>query len=362
MKLGTTAPNTMNMPYLYVTNRANLKCHNFFGLTVSAGTPDVKLTPVIVIDDSTMSMASAFNLNGSGEPLTVCPEWTVRNGSKVYAASDMSINGSSKFVFDGAELAKNAAGDPLKIKVLTARAGTTNDFLFANGSVLKCNTICHTSTKYIDIPFVLSFNSSQWYPGPGSFDFLPTNINLRVMAEGEGLILAPGNGSDYLWRLDLSGAGGLVKRGEGSLTINAANMLYTGLTKVDDGVFNLDGSSCVGKSFAGSGTIANGTLSSPTFSLDVDNESASQGTLKLAADVQLEGTVKVDLGRNPSGYLDPLSEGEEFEVVSYDGDEIDLSKWRLRGSGYRGARGIFSVSDGVVSCRIVPTGAVMIVK
>jgi autotransporter-associated beta strand protein len=322
----------------------------------------VKLTPVIVIDDSTMSMASAFHPNGSGEPLTVCPEWTVRNGSKVYAASDMSINGSSKFVFDGSELAKNDAGDPLKIKVATARAGTTNDFLFANGSVLKCNTICHTSTKYIDIPFVISFNSSQWYPGPGSFDFLPTNINLRVMAEGEGLILAPGNGSDYLWRLDLSGAGGLVKRGEGSLTINAANMLYTGLTKVDDGVFNLDGSSCVGKSFAGSGTIANGTLSSPTFSLDVDKESASQGTLKLAADVQLEGTVKVDLGCDASGYLGAQSNEEEFEVVSYEGDEIDLSKWRLRGSGYRGARGIFSVNDGVVSCRIAPTGAVMIVK
>ena len=70
----------------------------------------------------------------------------------------------------------------------------------------------------------------------------------------------------------------------------------------------------------------------------------------------------MDLGRTESDPVDGNLPSVAFTVLSYEGAAPNVSSWRLRGTGLKGVRGVFTAAAGEVKCTIVPSGTMLIVR
>lgn len=364
MKLGETVPETMNEPYFYVTNGAAFTCHNFFAFQNSAGTDAVKFRPHIRVTDSTLTMNSVFEANRSTQK-TVCPDYMFRNAH--VSAVNVNISGNADLTFDGSDFGSVNKGAPTAFVVYQGGNfnGITNRFVFANGSTFRCNKL-FGGEKQRDCERSILFDDSAWWPGDGDFTFAADSadspITFDVRTRGKGLVLSPTEGVTYTWDLDLSGEGGLQKRGAGTLVLDAARMLYAGATVVEEGVLDLDGTAATNKVFGGTGTLADAALVQPTFCVTVSDDLSDSTYLTLAADVTLEGRVTVDLDRTGPGLN--FDKTKPFRVLAYTGTAPNVSRWKLVGTGIEsGVRGVFAAADGFVICTLAdPLGLAIIVR
>jgi hypothetical protein len=95
------------------------------------------------------------------------------------------------------------------------------------------------------------------------------------------------------------------------------------------------------------------------------------GTLKICLDT-LEGKapsfdglkanrVTVDLGAQASNAFD-IEDLSNVTVATYLNAPPDVGHWRVVGTGLKRVRGEFTVADGKVMMRVVPTGMAVIVR
>lgn len=137
--------------------------------------------------------------------------------------------------------------------------GSNGDWLnFCRSTVTNLKFIVKATTYNSNSPQYASFDAARFVARGDSEEFISKpaeapNGKLEILAGG---LTIDSNGHDVgiSATTDLFGAGGLVKTGEGTLTLASANT-YTGATVVEEGVLTLTGS------VAGPLTIgANGTL------------------------------------------------------------------------------------------------------
>jgi hypothetical protein len=233
--------------------------------------------------------------------------------------------------------------------------GCRYDWRFFAGSKLYLGTIIAGASVVGTHQLKFVFDDSLWIPPEDTTAFSQKYASdcIETIAAGRGLVLSPEKGKSWDFDIELSGDGGFVKRGEGTVVFDGVHAKHLGRNVAEEGVLDLNGSMWVQKRFGGGdGVISNGRLQNPKISLDVvdDGESWTAASTPNFSGCTFEGTVKVDLGRTAEN---PLKLPYRSLVVArYTGEAPNVGAWRLRGTGIRRTGGVFTASDGVVSVEV----------
>ena len=257
-----------------------------------------------------------------------------------------SLRGSFDFTFRNGSALSNANGGRLNLGYGVASHETK--LRFESGSVMNVGTIGEDQADKTSLSSVcrLTFDDGEWQPCIDEFTFGFTRITGELAVKGAGLVLAPTN--TQVWTVgtpivdSTEGAGGLVKRGEGTVVLNAANLKYTGVTRLEGGVLDLDGTEVEDlKIESVGGAFAHGTLVKPTYRVAVDDD--WQAATPAVIDPSLvSGRVTIDLGRTEANPL-PLPY-RSLAVATYTGDVApDVSKWKATGTGIPNTKVTLSV-------------------
>ena len=396
------APGTssIRMPYLVITNGATLQCASFMPAWRSTDAVPVS----VLMDNGTLDIRYQFSAvecsctdeNGGASVTNV---YTVRNGSAIYSRykeGRMFVNGRNVVMdFDGSVLARNEDGETVEM-TLAQRPGLSAALAFRNGSYLALGGVwsgstTQSQTKPVTYPIRLSFDDSEWFVGAGDRDIPSSNMNVIVTATGRGLKLNPPEGSRWRLYTRVSGTGGIVKGGAGTLFVDnwyryfeyqddPVTLACTGTNVVTGGIlemrptaiapeakFAFEGAggvlrlvgedpACTNVSVCGTGTLGNGLW----VNLRVLSRYGKELTIDGAVGAALDGAVIFDF----EGDADEAMRfaAEPVVVVRWTGSAPDVSKWKTRNTGV-GGKLVFTVGDdGTVSAQWKKNGLVIMVR
>ena len=352
MTYGDNTPTAMCSPYIVATNGATIKVPNMF-IGNGSGVSDTTCHPrprFAAVDHSTIDIASYLYANSVASSNFV-PQVEALDKSFLLVGSASSgdplyIGNSVDFTIDDSVLAKKSDLTPLIVTLGNGWAATTVNFRFRNGAKFCCNSFTYPGTTHAG-RINLFFDDAAWLPGCADYDFTPANTGARVEVSGRGVILAPPADGEYRWLFETTGAGGLVKEGEGLLVLNVTNAMYTGSTAVNAGTLDLDGSVWTRRTFGGTGgALANGALEYCT---------VANTNLTYASTLQVSGRLAIDLGGEGRS-------GETRVVGHYEGTEPDLSRWRVTNGAEPYLKATFAAEDGDITATLVCKGLMLIVR
>lgn len=339
-------------------------------------------------DSATITSTYMLHANAAPAAPNALAEFALRNGSKLYTPT-INAAGRANFLVDASELAKNANGDPLAVKYnqnMTGTARSGANYVFRNGSLFRCNLVeAYASAAE---PTTLTFSNSEWDPCAAAWQFVCANAaKIKVYVEDAGLVLAPPAGSTWTFSHAVSGTGGLVKRGAGTVVFDTHRALvsdevvdyagqtttvdFTGVASVEAGTLVVKaGAAKAGAKFAvaagatldfagglagdvevtGAGTVANGTFAG-TVPVTVDGEGQTTSPLvTFAGDSLGFARVTVDLGRTAQNPLNPPF--APIVVARYTGAAPNVSSWRVANVGRGGVYGAFTAANGVITLQL----------
>jgi len=285
------------------------------------------ITPVIACRNSTFpAKYAALNVcTATGSEAT----YTFTDGS-IFSTDDFRVNGPVKMTFDDSRLAGIA--DPLVAPHLYNKISSL-DIAFCNGGEFFGAVVTRT---YVQATATFRFDGGKWMPGTGVA--LVTNDWLTVVSEGEGLVFEPGEGD--AWRVEL-----------GAIDCQAP------VTVSGAGTVSFGGGCANGLVLAGSGTIADSSLTNATIRASATAQ--PEDVLNLS-NVGFEGVTVVDLGRTAE---DPLPQPiSKIRIANFTGSAPAVGGWKLKGTGLPNVRGDFSISEGGVWVLPKSTGFIVIVE
>ncbi len=368
-------------PTFLMTNGAEVIMHTF----ICGRLGSIVSYPTVTVDRATWtvsSMRAGYNWN-------CYPRYFLRNRAVVNVGSFLCY-GPSYFFVTNSVVRKNAAGDCTTAEI----HASGGEWLFGEGSTLAMSTIKTTSGSPCT-GFTLAFDGGTWETG-GSADlfhlYLAENFTFQTRGAG-GLTLPVADGKTLAVGRAISGNGGIVKTGPGTLsfetqgTWNAyltektaladpVSLAFSGLLDVREGSVavasgacraggaykaaegasvDFGGNSLGGASFAGAGEFANAAVSGATISVPVEGGVAEAPTFD---GVSFDGSVFVDFAR-------PYDAAEALEgvvVARFVGAApANLSKWRGRNVG-KGFKATFTASGNEVVANVDRVGAILIVR
>ena len=284
---GEYAPEAVS-PYLFITNGASVEADTITcGTVVDAAKAALDVSPLVEVKDgSSLSVSSMINLSvrtGCRAKWTVSGESTIATGN----GGGFLWNGGVDFTLDASDATANL------LAIGNAAAGT---WLVRNGGRLNVRNVESSGTA---TPVTLAFDGGFFAPSDGDCEFLVKNasdaLDVRFEAREGGLRLAVPTDRTWTVRMPVSGAGGLVKEGAGTLVVGTAKtvsldgmgtndlgvatLACTGVTRVKEGVVRLEPGSADGAAFdvaagatfdlgggahaisvTGAGTVASGAL------------------------------------------------------------------------------------------------------
>lgn len=345
---------------MVVTNGATFNLAGQQFLTLYQSAASALTTTVTVVDHSTFradpTVGDKCDFNASfakGGVNDGSSRYFFRDKSKfVVTANTVNCDGLVEFDFDDStceissyfSLTKNAVGSL---------------FSFRNGSVFKGTFGGIEQT--LETPVL--FANAEWQPGTGDIAVGGgTTPTMTIAVEDAGLVLAPAAGETWTLGTTVSGEGGIVNRGEGTLKLTAGNALFTGPLAAEAGVLDLDGGTFANRVITFGGSIENGTLDAPTIRVGLDVAGIVEHPIKLdeSDGLALTGRVSVDLGRTAD---DPIVlPMEAFEIGTYVGAAPDVSGWKLVGTGVDRCRGKFAVQSGKITVKPYVGGLTIIVR
>jgi autotransporter-associated beta strand protein len=212
--------------------------------------------------------------------------------------------------------------------------------------------VSHNQNYPASYPFTVKFDNGEWIPAKTNFvcsgSIVGDPAKIIIESVGEGLVMAPGDGIEWLLDMPVIGTGGLVKRGDGTLALVQSAMLYSGVTKVEEGVLSLNDATLSDAVLAGGGTVDNGVLYEATLKVNVSDEYEVDQTLMLGNSLSVSGSLLIDLGRTHENPL-PLPFAR-FPVARYDGGGTPpvSGECRIMNGGYKSMRGKIECEQGVV--------------
>ena len=243
----------------------------------------------------------------------------------------------------------------------------TGSIALRNKSVFNINRWCNIN-KIIK-PFTVSFDDSYYRWGGGSFTLAmetqagttadPTKFKLEM--RGRGMIVAPGDGETLTIAWPLTGEGGFVHEGAGTVAFTNGMYKFSGVCEVASGTLDLsDAGTLDAPSFGGGGTVKGLSASKATLRLNAgDDWSADEVVTLQGASV---GRVFVDFGRTAEDPLDISALPSDMLVARLSGGS-QTPNFRLRGTGNRGLVGRFAVNgEGEVRMSVEPGGTIMVVR
>jgi len=398
---------------LQITNGGTVKCDTLRVGTMTSGKPSY---PEVRVNGGTLDCG--FRLNCADEQTWTRARYLFENGATLkigsynYSSWQLYWEGEAAFTFDASSYA--IAGNNHYADVHVRQAGR-GSMLFRNNSTFYGEKITKWSGDNYKLTF--AFDNGEWIPGTGDYDFTFTGgLGIIVDCRAGGLTLNVPATKTWTVGQKISGTGGIVKKGTGTLAFTPQATIVEGARtlvaddpvswafadtlKVESGtlavandaatpsasaelaagtVFN-PGSALVFGEVSGSGTISGGglvattlraaelatltlsgvTLTSPTFKPAVDASGTLTGHFVLT-NCDYDGQVIVDFGRSE---LDPLDAGTTYEIGTVTGTLPDLARWRVVNTGIAQGAGDFSPvgEDGKIRVTLLRRGFLMTVR
>lgn len=313
------------------------------------------------VESSTFEATYAFSPNRA-QSAGAKSRSVFRNGSNLFCRNFYLFRDTT-LTFDNSVLARNAALDPIVIEAEVATlASSTACLNFFNGSRLYCASITPPTVSMASYhPITLTFDDSDWYPTrtddftfewaePEKVIVAVTNVGLRLDVPAAKI---------WTFNHPITGPGGVVKRGDGTLRFGEGAIAYSGVTRCESGIVDLGGNAQAVR-LAGAGRFVNGTVAAGGgIVIEVDDEYRTLAAPVLSG-ISSSGSFRVDLGRTAEN---PLVEPfRPITVCTYEGAAPNVSGWRLRGTGVSNVRGVFTAANGVVTVTPEHTGILMIVR
>lgn len=344
---------------MVVTNGATFNLAGQQFLTLYQSAASALTTTVSVVDhstfraDPTVGDKCGFNASfAQGGVKDGSSRYFFRDKSKLVVTSGaVSCYGLVEFDFDDStcDLASTISLDANSVDSI---------FRFRNGSVLKGG---FSGAQTLKTPVL--FSNAEWQPGRGDISVGGgTTPTMTIAVEDEGLVLAPAVGEAWTLGTTVSGAGGVVNRGEGTLKLTADKVLFTGRIGAESGVLDLDDQEYASRIVVPGGSIRNGALTSPTFAvgLDADGQAERQIVLADTDGLVLSGRVRVDFGRTEENPI--ILPSDPIVIGTYSGAAPDVSNWKLVGTGLKGIGGTFVAAAGQIAVMPEHRGLMLIFR
>lgn len=307
------------------------------------------------LDADASELIATYMLNAGYGAWSCDLRYTFRNGSRLLAANCTLNGGRVVFDFDASVFAKYPSAQILVLKC----CDSPQTFFFRNGSDFRCSSLeASTAGKIIPSRYAFTFDDSTWTPGSDDFTFdFPTVTNVQIIAEGRGLVLAPPADKTWDFRLPVSGTGGMVAAGKGTVRLDGARWNAAGPFEIAaDATLDLAASCATGLVVSGSGTLANARLVRGGLASALADDGTVTAELPVFDGVEFEGSFRVDAGRSA-----PLARPyRTVAVARYAGEAPDVSGWRL--CGLAGVGAVFEAAEGVVRMTPGDRGLLLIVR
>ena len=253
-------------------------------------------------------------------------------------------------VFDGALL---AAKDKAEARV---RASGNGSLVFKNGA--ECR-VAEVSVGSDSASLNLTFDDASWSFGAKTELTLTRPERVTVTARNKGIAFAPQAGTNMTFGLAISGSGDLVKRGAGTLTLDAAPTL-TGVCRVKEGALALgSGVVAANMTLAGAGSLTAGTFADTTIYAPLGDSGAVTGAVPVIAGATFTGRTFVDLARTT-----PLERPfpHNIRVATYTGAAPDVSQWTVVNSATERLLATFVAVNGEILMNFQTTGLFIICR
>ena len=373
---GFTQAGSFNVaPTLSISNGANVIMHNF----TCGRNAGVMHYPTVTVDRATWTVKNfnaSYNWNSR-------PTYFFRNGAVVNTDKFLCY-GPSYLIVTNSVVGKNAAGE-----CATAEFHDNGgNWFFGEGSTLALSAFKTDSTCK---GFTLSFDGGTWETG-GSTDVLHLYraeiYTFKTLGSG-GLTLPVADGKTLAVGRAISGDGGIVKTGPGTLAFETqgtwdealtqktelddpVSLAFAGELDVREGTVTVASGACrsggayrtssgasidfgsntlgMDPVFSGGGTFANASVGNCTLIASLKGDSAAN-----FSDFAFGGRIRVKFDE-----LVAL-EAESITVATFSDNVPDLSKFYSRklGNFYRAE---FFVDGAAVKARIARSGASVIIK
>ena len=333
----------MREPTLRIVNGATYYC---YATDMGRHSYNSKLAtrPTIIVEDATLEAVAniGFGMNTANGNIA-----TVRGKNASFVSPRLRISGLTQADFDNCAVGASGNG----YARLENSSYTPSGYLrFANGSVLRLNGFQFTALG----AFQMVFDDSTWDFGADDFVLnnarFPVADKFSLKMEGAGLIVAPAAGKTFTLDVPVTGEGGFVNRGEGTVAFASGRYGFTGKLVAESGVIDLSAAGTIENATigAGAGVISGGTFHNATIVL------ASVGAaVPTFANCTFTGVTRVIVGGEPGRTVG-------MTVANCTGTLEGVDTFRLW--GWDGFRGRFSVASGTIRADIGLSSMIIVVR
>lgn len=305
------------------------------------------VTEYFYLADSTYPNATEDN-----PPLLVTDGATLRMPKMNDGNANHALSCSSQKAFgvlDGATL-EGADGNGARITVSSSNA----QLVFRNGTLCKVDEV-RVNNDTSDL--TMTFDDAEWSFGTLT---LTRPERITVKARGRGLVLNAPPGETKTFALPVTGEGGLVKTGEGTLVLSAAPTC-TGVCRIEAGDLQLaSGLTASGLTIAGPGKLTGGTFAGCTLYAPLGDAGAVTGAVPVVSGATFTGRTRVDLAHADAAIAEPFP--QNVLVATYEGAAPDVSNWRPINTGVKGLSGSFKAENGEIRMSLEFHGIVFVVR
>ena len=351
-------------PYVIVTNGGILKVTGYAPLSDTHGAYSRQFGRCrTVLDGGELRVTgtlngSAANTGGGWAGWQIAHSmYEIRNGGAIRAANFSTANSIGVDADHGTIAGYSATGDLVPVVLAFQSGECTSRWDLVSSEF--CVSKIWRSTSNANGPHNIRFEDTRWSCGDADLVIGSANVVIDFQVAGRGLKVAPYEGRTYSVTRPLTGSGGIVMDGPGTLRFCPATLKgvaeadpvtpkYAGATEVNGGTIDFGGFSLTNMAFIGAGgRIENATLVNATI---------ANTNLTFAADVAFRGRTRVDFGN-----LD-VADGDVVTVGHYEGTEPDVTLWRCRNFKTRGMKATLAAEGGDIVATVKVPGLMLIVR
>ena len=295
--------------------------------------PTVTLTNSVLTSGRVVKLSQANGFNKGSSARWFVKDSQVTCGTAATGGSGFTWYGGLELDFDHSTMERKDGTCAPLLDMTTYCYGT---MAFRNGSVFSVTNIAASGITH---DCTVSFDDSTWRTDANlalsSANASPNYFHVRSV--GSGLKVNAAEGTTFSFsEIPLTGDGGVVSTGAGTLSFGEGMFQATGAIRAESGVIDFSNAGTVSGATveAGAGTISGANFSGATVSLDSWNET----TVPIFNGCSFDGRTTVAIAGER-----PENGPNNVLVARYTGAAPSVARWRLAGGG-----GAFTASNGEI--------------